>query len=333
MALYDPVVRSMLDVKIFVDTDTDICLCRRIRRDIAERGRDVQGVLLQYERFVKPAFDEFVKPSARYADLIVPRGVDNVVAVDIVCTLLKQRLAQRAANARELSRTPTPLLVAGTTPRPSSPLPSGVIVLPESNVTRSLITRLLDSSMNRSDFISFSDRLIHLTLESALAGMPHTARTVITPTETEFKVSVARIRLLRRLSAYRVAYCAYWVIDRDAQGQAMSDMCAVSIMRAGDAIVNNLKKIMQSGCHYGQLLIQVIIVVIFFQTTLSCFVFTTFLNFSQSNELKQPSLFHVKLPKEVCTLPTLICDPTIATGQSLVRQTNREKRIINSVLF
>lgn len=198
MALYDPIVRSMLDVKIFVDTDTDICLCRRIRRDIAERGRDVQGVLQQYERFVKPAFDEFVKPSARYADLVVPRGIDNVVAIDIVCTLLKQRLTQRATNARELSRTPTPHLGIGsagtgasntTTPRPESPLPSGVIVLPESNVTRSLITRLLDDSTTRSDFISFSDRLIHLTLESALASMPHIARTVITPTESEFKVT------------------------------------------------------------------------------------------------------------------------------------------------
>lgn len=50
MALYDPVIRSMLDVKIFVDTDADICLCRRIRRDIMERGRDIDGVLNQYER-------------------------------------------------------------------------------------------------------------------------------------------------------------------------------------------------------------------------------------------------------------------------------------------
>jgi uridine kinase len=52
MALYDPVVRSMLDVKIFVDTDADICLCRRIRRDITERGRDVSSVLMQYELYV-----------------------------------------------------------------------------------------------------------------------------------------------------------------------------------------------------------------------------------------------------------------------------------------
>ena len=61
MALYDKQVRDELDMKIFVDTDSDLRLCRRLRRDIAERGRDVDGVLLQYERFVKPAFDEFVQ--------------------------------------------------------------------------------------------------------------------------------------------------------------------------------------------------------------------------------------------------------------------------------
>jgi uridine kinase len=63
LALYHKEVRAELDMRIFVDTDSDVRLCRRLRRDIAERGRDVNGVLAQYERFVKPAFDEFVQPT------------------------------------------------------------------------------------------------------------------------------------------------------------------------------------------------------------------------------------------------------------------------------
>lgn len=195
MALYDPEVRKMLDVKIFVDTDPDICLCRRIRRDINERGRDVNGVLNQYERFVKPSFDEFVKPSARHADLVIPRGVENVVAIDIVCTLIAQRLQQRGGEPYR-ARTPVPLV-----PRPASPhrLP-GVVALPVNNVVRALVTRLLDAATERDDFISFADRLIHLVLEAALAQLPHNARTVVTPTSTAFVGTQfrSRRRLCRR---------------------------------------------------------------------------------------------------------------------------------------
>lgn len=64
----------MLDFKVFVHTDDDQRLARRIKRDICERGRSIEGVLKSYHRFVKPAHVEFVKPTMKYADLIVPRG-------------------------------------------------------------------------------------------------------------------------------------------------------------------------------------------------------------------------------------------------------------------
>merc|ERR1711974_196440 len=70
LSLHDKRVRALLDMKLFVDTDNDICLARRVRRDIAERGRDVHGVLTQYDRFVKPAFDYFILPTKKYADLL-----------------------------------------------------------------------------------------------------------------------------------------------------------------------------------------------------------------------------------------------------------------------
>lgn len=65
---------QLLDMKIFVDTDSDIRLVRRLRRDISERGRDIEGVLKQYHTFVKPAFDQYIQPTMRLADIVVPRG-------------------------------------------------------------------------------------------------------------------------------------------------------------------------------------------------------------------------------------------------------------------
>lgn len=61
-------------MKIFVDTDSDIRLVRRLRRDISERGRDIEGVIKQYNKFVKPAFDQYIQPTMRVADIVVPRG-------------------------------------------------------------------------------------------------------------------------------------------------------------------------------------------------------------------------------------------------------------------
>ena len=63
-----------MDTKVFVDTDSDIRLARRLKRDISERGRDLAGVLKQYNKFVKPAFDQYIEPCRHSADIVVPRG-------------------------------------------------------------------------------------------------------------------------------------------------------------------------------------------------------------------------------------------------------------------
>jgi len=85
-------LRNLMDVKIFVDTDDDIRLLRRVRRDITERGRSVEGVLGQYEATVRPMHLAFVHPSRRHADVIIPRGGRNQVAIDMVSDGLKRRL-------------------------------------------------------------------------------------------------------------------------------------------------------------------------------------------------------------------------------------------------
>ena len=86
----EPGLRPLFDVKIFVDTDADVRLIRRIRRDVAERGRTVESVVQQYEMTVRPMHLEFVEPSKRWADLIIPEGGENTVALDFLFARLEQ---------------------------------------------------------------------------------------------------------------------------------------------------------------------------------------------------------------------------------------------------
>jgi uridine kinase len=90
----DPVLRDLCDVKIFVDTDADIRLIRRIRRDISERGRTIESVLVQYETTVRPMHLEFVEPAKRYADIIIPEGGYNQVALDMVIARIETLVRQ-----------------------------------------------------------------------------------------------------------------------------------------------------------------------------------------------------------------------------------------------
>ena len=85
-------LRKLLNIKIFVDTDDDIRLLRRIRRDTEERDRSLENILYQYENFVRPMHLEFVEPTKRYADIIVPRGGENSVALDMLDALIKNYL-------------------------------------------------------------------------------------------------------------------------------------------------------------------------------------------------------------------------------------------------
>ena len=85
----DAALRRLMDVKVFVDTDDDTRFIRRLQRDIAERGRTVQSVIEQYLGTVKPMHLEFVEPSKRYADIIIPQGGHNAVAIDMLMTLIR----------------------------------------------------------------------------------------------------------------------------------------------------------------------------------------------------------------------------------------------------
>ena len=85
-------LRDMMDIKVFVETDADERLMRRIRRDVSERGRSVDSILNQYAQTVKPMHEQFVEPSKKYADLIIPRGGENLTGINILMEHLKSML-------------------------------------------------------------------------------------------------------------------------------------------------------------------------------------------------------------------------------------------------
>ena len=92
LALCDPQLRAMMDLKVFVDADPDERLIRVIQRDVVERGRTAEAVMERYTRVLKPMHQQFIEPCKRYADLIVPEGGNNQVAIDILTLYIKRHL-------------------------------------------------------------------------------------------------------------------------------------------------------------------------------------------------------------------------------------------------
>ncbi|MCF6515129.1 uridine kinase [Lactobacillus sp. S2-2] len=98
LILDDERLRNLMDIKVFVDTDDDIRIIRRIQRDTKERARDLDSIISQYLATVKPMYHQFIEPSKRYADIIVPEGGRNQVAIDLLSTKVKSILKNHENN-------------------------------------------------------------------------------------------------------------------------------------------------------------------------------------------------------------------------------------------
>ena len=92
----DERLREMFDLKIFVDTEADVRFIRRLRRDIEERGRSLDSIIDQYLKTVRPMHFEFVEPTKRYADVILPRGGQNTAGIEVIAARIRERLAEKA---------------------------------------------------------------------------------------------------------------------------------------------------------------------------------------------------------------------------------------------
>ncbi|EXB97669.1 Uridine kinase-like protein 3 [Morus notabilis] len=175
LIFHDPRVRELMNMKIFVDTgllsldtshckissaDADVRLARRIRRDTVEKHRDIGAVLDQYSKFVKPAFDDFILPTKKYADIIIPRGGDNHVAIDLIVQHIRTKLGQH-----DLCK-----------------IYPNLYVIQSTFQIRGMHTLIRDSQTTKHDFVFYADRLIRLVVEHGLGHLPFTEKQVLTPT-------------------------------------------------------------------------------------------------------------------------------------------------------
>lgn len=94
----DPELRALMDIKLFIDADPDVRFIRRLRRDLVERGRSVDSIIRQYEESVRPMHQQFVDPAKRHADVIIPEGGHNKVAIDLVKTKIRELLRERGVE-------------------------------------------------------------------------------------------------------------------------------------------------------------------------------------------------------------------------------------------
>ena len=90
LVLWEPTLRERFDLKVYIDTDADLRLIRRLRRDVAERGRTAESVIEQYLATVRPAHEQFIEPSKRYADVIIPEGGLNRPAIDVLLARVRE---------------------------------------------------------------------------------------------------------------------------------------------------------------------------------------------------------------------------------------------------
>ncbi|CAB3361630.1 Hypothetical predicted protein [Cloeon dipterum] len=198
LTFYNAKVLKMLDMKIFVDTDSDIRLARRLKRDISIRGRDLEGVLKQYQKYVKPAFEYYILPSMVHADIIIPRGGENTVAISLVVQHVHTQLQLRGFKLREqLAHSYC-----------GQPLPDNLYPLPSTPQVKGLHTFIRNMDTPRDEFIFYSKRLIRLTIEYALSLLPFKQVTVETPQGINYSG--------KRLSSTKI--------------------CGVSILRAGETM-------------------------------------------------------------------------------------------------
>lgn len=280
--LHDPEIRDLLDLKVFVQADSDLMLARRIKRDIVERGRSINSVLDQYLRFVKPAFDTFVSATARHADMIVP-GSHNEVAIEVISQHMEKQLRNRSRKLRaEFYKTPATQLSA-TAPAnknsdvaPMSPYDS----LGSAHERRSSLTPM-KPHLNRNDSYASNATLMARGVSSTSvgaddAGLPpnvimlaqtpqlQSLLTILhdrsTPT-SEFTFACKRVgTLVVELATTLLPYREKEITIHGGRKHIghelnVSSLCSVSILRSGAVLEPSLRRAFPA-MSLGSLLIQ-----------------------------------------------------------------------------
>jgi len=210
-------VLDMLDMKIFIDTDSDIRLARRLKRDITERGRELVGVIKMYNKFVKSSFDYYIAPTVVHADLIVPRGGENQVAINLIVQHVHNQLKVRGSKLRSQ-------LAKATNGHKK---PDQLNILPSTPQIIGMHTIIRNKETTRDEFIFYSKRLMRLLIEYALSFLPYKNLQVETPQG----------------------------ISYNGKRCDLNKICGVSILRAGETMEQALCDVLKD-VRIGKILIQ-----------------------------------------------------------------------------
>ncbi|KAL2814203.1 uridine kinase family-domain-containing protein [Aspergillus cavernicola] len=179
LALHDPRIMDLLDVKIFVEADMDVCLGRRVLRDVKERGRDIDGIIKQWFNYVKPSYKKFVEPQRSVSDIIIPRGIENKTAIGMVVQHIQRNLEEKSekhsATLQELRRIAS-----------EEQLSPNVVLMPQTPQFIGMNTILQNPDTEQVDFVFYFDRLAALLIEKALDGTSYTTKAIETPQHTKY---------------------------------------------------------------------------------------------------------------------------------------------------
>lgn len=222
-ALHDPRLLDLMDIKIFVDADLDVCLARRLSRDIVSRGRDLKGCIDQWERFVKPNAVKYVRPTMNNADAIIPSMSNNDIAIKLVVDHIKSKLNEKSKKHLQ------ELIKLGYPTSESTLNNSSVHILERTNQVKAIMTMIVDKNLHVDDFVFYFDRIATILLNKVLDDLPIKQLTdIITACGNEMK-QVPQI-------------------DFD-------EVTAINLIRSGDCFIHSLRKTLPNVT-IGKLLIQ-----------------------------------------------------------------------------
>lgn len=224
-ALYDPRILQLMDLKIFVDTDFDICLARRLNRDILHRGRELVLSIEQWEKWVKPNFERYIRQTMSNADVLTPRGLDNVVAINMLANHIQRQLIGKSTQHIN------DLMELGTN-NDDKIKQLGVIdkveLLESTPQTEAIHTILLNNTTPRADFIFYFDRVASLLVSKSLEGLDcYSPKIISTPTDQKY----------------------------EGVDLPYENLCAVTVIRGGECFTNALRSTVPT-IRLGKLLIQ-----------------------------------------------------------------------------
>ncbi|NWU86770.1 UCKL1 protein, partial [Onychorhynchus coronatus] len=268
---------KLLDMKVFVDTDSDIRLVRRLQRDIMERGRDVAGVIKQYNKFVKPAFEQYIEPTVQVADIVVPRGGENFVALDLIVQHVHSQLEKVSwgKNQKTLASA-----------HQGQPLPKTLSVLESTPQVRGMHTIIRNKDTSRDEFIFYSKRLMRLLIEHALSFLPLKSVTVETPQGTTYEG--------KRFHRQRIT--------------------GVSILRAGETMEQALTAVCKD-IRLGKILIQTNLDTGEPEVSPAApWHAATQHQWVTNHPSFPPQLHYLRLPKEISEDYVILMDSTVSTG-------------------